>query len=523
MNADNTIRVCVPICAENLGALARVSDRAAALGDLVELRLDCLNPEEFAGFSGSYKELIGRVSHEVILTLRTREQGGQRVFSEEERLAFWTDQFKSAHRAWFDLEFDLVHTLLDIGLPAVDWSRVICSHHDFDGVPVNIEEIYERMVSTPARVVKIAVFAHDVADCLPVFRLLERGRREGREMIAIAMGNAGIVTRVLGPSRGAFLTYGAHVSEGATAPGQITAHDLRSVYRLDTIDEDTTITGLVGLPVMHSVSPQMHNAAFAAEGLNGVYLPFEVRDLASFLDRMVQPHTRELDWHLRGLSITAPHKSLVMDFLHWIEPRASEIGAVNTVVVQGDRLLGYNTDADGMVMPLFRKLGSLKDSRVAVIGAGGAAKAAVWALRKNGAAVSVFARSPKNSQLLAERMGASSGELASAAFRDYDVVINTTPLGSNGPSIAQSPATAEQLHGARLVYDLVYNPSETQFLREGRKAGCEILGGLEMLVAQAVMQFELWTGKTPSSAIMTEAAINKLTQSPRSSTQSQVR
>jgi 3-dehydroquinate dehydratase/shikimate dehydrogenase len=504
MKTGQTVRICVPVCAENLAALVQVSNQAGTLGDIVELRLDCLNTEELAGFSALRDELIGRLSRQVILTLRTGDQGGRRLISDEERLAFWSDQFQSTHDEWFDLEYDLVRKYL--GDAAIDWSRVICSHHDFNGVPANIGEIYERMESTPARVIKIAVFANDVVDCLPIFRLLRQSRREDRQLIAIAMGNAGIATRVLGPSRGAFLTYGACESEGATAPGQLLAHDLRSLYRLDTISEETTITGLVGLPVTHSVSPHMHNAAFASERLDGVYLPFEVRDLAPFFRRMVQPRTRELEWNLRGLSITAPHKSMVMDFLDWIDPQAIEIGAVNTVVVEGERLHGYNTDADGMLLPLTRKLQSLKDCRVAVIGAGGAARATVWGLRKNGAFVSVFARDPNKSRLLAEILDAVSGDLASASFNDYDVVINTTPLGSNGPGVADTPATAEQLRGVGLVYDLVYNPSETQLLREAKQAGCQTLGGLEMLVAQAVMQFKLWTGKSPSSAIMQHAA-----------------
>ena len=234
---------------------------------------------------------------------------------------------------------------------------MIASHHDFSGVPSDLQQIYERLAKTPAHVLKISVQAHDIVDCIPIFQLIDRARREGREMIAIAMGNAGIATRILGPSRGAFLTYGALDDDSATAPGQVNAPKLRSLYHIDQIDDETMICGLIGLPVMHSVSPHIHNAAFAAEEINGVYLPFEVKDIDSFFKRMVDPRTRELNWNLRGLSVTAPHKQTVMQHLDWIDPNAKEIGAVNTVVIENDRLLGYNTDAAGLIEPLLQRLG----------------------------------------------------------------------------------------------------------------------------------------------------------------------
>jgi 3-dehydroquinate dehydratase/shikimate dehydrogenase len=306
------------------------------------------------------------------------------------------------------------------------------------------------------------------------------------------MGNAGIATRVLGPSRGAFLTYGSLGDESATAPGQVTARNLRSLYHIDKIDEDTIVCGLVGLPVMHSVSPQIHNGWFAAEHLNGVYLPFEVKDLASFITRMVHPRTRELSWNLRGLSVTAPHKQEVKEYLDWIEPTAREIGAVNTVVVEADRLLGYNTDAPGFIDPLLQKFESLAGRRAAIIGAGGAARAVIWALRSQNANVTIFARNVSK----AESFGVNCQQLASATFGGYDLVVNTTPLGS-GAYIDESPVTAEQLNGVRCAYDLIYNPAATRFLGEAHEAGCDTIGGLEMLVAQAKIQFELWTGRKP--------------------------
>jgi 3-dehydroquinate dehydratase/shikimate dehydrogenase len=448
----------------------------------LELRLDCLDPRELAF---EVETFAGELSRPAILTFRPSEQGGYRVLERAERDAFWKKDPGASINALCDIESDLVVNF---------WPRVIISHHDFSGVPDDLEEIYERLAATSARIVKIAVRANEITDCIRVFKLLERGTRENRELIAIAMGNAGIATRILGPSRGAFLTYGSLVDESATAPGQVNARQLRSVYHIDDIDEDTMICGLVGLPVMHSVSPHMHNAAFAAAGVNGVYLPLEVRDIKAFVQRMVHPQTRELDWNLRGLSITAPHKSSVMELLDWIDADAQEIGAVNTVVVEKGLLHGYNTDVYGFVEPLRERLGSLAGLRVAVIGAGGAARAAVWALKRDRAGATLFARDP------------TKGEpLAGASFAGYDVVINATPLGS-GELVGDTPVGRDQLAGAGLVYDLIYSPIETEFLRQARAAGCDTLGGLPMLVAQARRQFELWTGKTPSAELMYDSA-----------------
>ena len=486
MNTSNPARVCVPVCEKDLNALQNACARAIEWADVVELRLDCLDaePEDLA-------QVLNNIPRPVILTLRPSEQGGHRNLTRAAREAFWKVQATPGEAVWWDVEGDLAHDLS----PA--WSRTIVSHHDFAGVPQDLDQIYERLAQAPARVLKIAVQANEIVDCIPVFRLIDRARRENREIIAIAMGNAGVATRILGPSRGSFLTYGALDDDSATAPGQVNARKLRSLYNIDAINDETVICGLVGLPVMHSVSPHIHNAAFAAEGVNGVYLPFEVKDVTQFFKRMVHPRTTELDWNLRGLSITAPHKQAVMECLDWIEPDAKKMGAVNTIVVEKDRLLGYNTDAAGFVEPLLKHVGSLENRQVAVIGAGGAARAAIWALQKENANVTVFARDINKAKLL----NVPGVLLSSASFSGYDVVVNATP---------ESPATAEQLQGAHWVYDLVYNPIETQFIKEARKAGCETLGGLEMLVAQAKIQFELWTGKTASTSVMYNAALQDL-------------
>src|SRR5438552_8292434 len=373
------------------------------------------------------------------------------------------------------------------------------------------------MSATPARIIKIAVQANDAMDCIPIFHLLERAQRDDREMIAIAMGPAGIMSRVLGPSRGSFLTYGSLEDESATAPGQLTAREMREVYRIDRIDRETEIFGIIGNPVSHSLSPHIHNAAFEAAKFNAVYIPFEVGDANDFMRRMVQPRSREMDWNLRGLSVTAPHKLTVMERLDWIEPSAKEMRAVNTIVLRDDELHGYNTDAIGFISPLRGRFGSLKHARCAIIGAGGAARAALWALNSEGAQVTLFARDPALAEFFARQFSAECKLNADASFNGFDVVINATPLGACGERENETPVTTEKLRGVRLAYDLVYNPLETRFLREARAAGCETVNGLEMLIAQAVEQFKLWWGREPNAAVMRAAALRKLVRREASS------
>ena len=505
-------KVCVPVCVRHASEVRDGIHRAANIADFVEVRFDCLDQSD----QDLLREEVIRYStgKPLILTNRSQDQGGHSKLSHEARIRFWS-ALQTLPEGWLaDIEFDLVNEFASTDSQTrlgVDWKNIVCSYHHFNGTPEDLETIYGRMATTPARILKIAVTANDATDCLPVFRLLERSQREGRDLIAIAMDSAGIITRVLGPSRGSFLTFASLDDEGATAPGQLTARELRYMYRLDQIDRETQIMGIIGDPVSHSLSPHIHNAAFAAAGLNAVYLPFHVRNAEPFIKRMVHPKSRELDWNLRGLSITAPHKSSVTEWLDSVEPDAREMGAVNTIVVQDGELRGFNTDMIGFALSLQAEFSSLKDARCAVIGSGGGARAILRAFQSEGAHCELFARESNRSRQLADQLNLESHSLASAEFNQFDIVVNTTPLGTRGELQPETVATAEQLRGVRLAYDLVYNPLETRFLSEARAAGCRTLNGLGMLLAQAAEQFKLWTGKEPDMEVMRAAALRAIT------------
>jgi 3-dehydroquinate dehydratase/shikimate dehydrogenase len=521
-------RICVPLCVRRADDLTDAIERATHVADVIELRFDCFADEaQLDDALLQLPTLLSRHTRPFIFTFRPKEQGGHRALDAATRIDFWTRRLRpileaaakqtdkdqiATMRHFVDLELDLLDDpSRRAALSSLrDLVTLIVSQHDFACVPADLESIYERAASIDGVIPKLAVGAADITDCLPVLQLLERARREGRDVISIAMGESGLLTRVLAPSRGAFLTYGSLDGEHATAPGQITARELRELYRVDAINERTSIMGLVGSPVAHSLSPQMHNAAFEARGLDAVYLPFETRDVRAFARRMAHPRTRELAWNLRGFSVTAPHKSAIIEELDEIDAAAREIGAVNTVVCEGDELHGYNTDAAASLAPL-RALIDLRGARVALIGAGGAARALLWSLRESHARTTLFARDHERARTVAEQFDASSRQLEGAHFNEFDLVINATPLGTRGAREDETVASAAQLRGVRLAYDLVYNPAETRFLREARAAGCEAcVGGLAMLVSQAAAQFELWTGASAPVEVMRAAAEKKL-------------
>lgn len=506
--------ICIPVCESSAIDLRSAVMRAGESADIVELRLDYLQGDELFKALRGLPALISASSKPVIVTLRPMDQGGQREMDDVTRIIFWVEHFLygKPHVDFADMELDMVRTFQsrekDEGKTLLNWDRVICSQHYFHNVPSDLNGIYSELASTPASILKIAVRAYDATDCIPVFKLLEQARRDRRKMIAIAMGQAGIATRILGPALGGFLTYAALDKAHQTAPGQVSAAELRDVYRINKLNAESEVLGLIGSPVSHSLSPRIHNAAFDAMDLNAVYMPLEVHDLAAFVRRMVHPRTREIEWRLRGLSVTAPHKSAVIEHLDWCDPEAAEIGAVNTIAIEGERLLGYNTDAAAFIAPLAAKDLDLSHGNCAVIGAGGAARAVLWSLRKKGARATVFARDIAKARSTAEQFGADCTKLGGASFEAFDVVVNATPLGASGESEMDTPASAEQLRGARMAYDLVYNPSDTRFQREAREAGCETISGLAMLIEQAAAQFKIWMKQAAPRDVMAKEVLS---------------
>jgi 3-dehydroquinate dehydratase/shikimate dehydrogenase len=451
--------------------------------DMVELRLDTVkDPSAAAALAGRKKP--------VIITCRHKSQGGHFTGSEDERRSILSEAL-ALGAEYVDLEWK--GSCADL-MDRTGGRRIILSHHDFAGVPADVEDIAQAMLSSGAEVVKLAVMAGRLGDCLT---LRDIGKRTRVPIALIAMGEAGLPSRVLAGWMGSCWTYAGN----GAAPGQISERVMHDEYRFRRIGARTAVYGVAGKPVSHSVSPQMHNAAFHSAHFDAVYLPLAAVDFEDFMN-----FAGAAD--LAGASVTAPFKVNAFERADECDPVSRRIQSVNTLRREGSRWLGTNTDVTGFLAPLESAM-RLRSYRATVLGAGGAARSVSVALASAGVPVTISARRQDQAQSVAGLTGAQ----VSAWPPDpasWDLLVNATPVGTS-PGVDRSPLPDDYLfHSGAMVYDLVYNPPYTKLLASAERAGCRTIGGLDMLVAQAQAQFEWWTGRRPSDRVMREAAMQRL-------------
>ena len=499
----NNGKICVSVCAETADELIEQIKRAEDLADVIEIRFDCLNRL----YLGKILTDLSTFKQNLLITFRSKEQGGKREISLSERRKFWEYILSSTKTNFYDIEPDLRKKFTRLRA-----NQRISSFHEFSILDGNLVNIYEEIAQTNSDVIKIAVQADDITDSIAVWKLLEKAKSENKQIIPIAMGEAGKWTRILGLAHGAFMTYAALDAGRETAPGQVSARDLIEVYRAKNLNEATEVYGVLGSHTSVSMSPYIHNAAFKFHNLNAVFVPLQVHDLDEFMRRMVKPETREVELNFKGFSVTIPHKQTIIKHLDFIDETAKKIGAVNTVKIIDGKLHGYNTDANGFIEPLLNSYGDLQNAKVAVFGAGGAARACVYALKQAGADVTIFARDLSKTESLAEdfKFQVSNFKSEDENYGEFDILVNTTPLGMKGISGDETPAVAEQLKGLHLVYDLVYIPFQTQLMTEADRAEVPKIGGLAMLIAQAMEQQKIWTGLGAPLKEMSRAVLKKL-------------
>jgi 3-dehydroquinate dehydratase/shikimate dehydrogenase len=484
----NNGKICVSVCARSVDELIARIKRAADSADVIEIRFDCLQENELV----QALERLPQLSN-LLITFRVKSEGGKRELTLADRIEFWKNfQHYNKNKDYFvDLEADTSYFENFVK------GKKILSTHYFQKVPKDLASVFSGLSkSAKSSIIKIAVQTHDITDSIPVWQLLKRAKSEKKEIIPIAMGESGKWTRILGLAHGAFMTYASLDSDQETAPGQVTAGDLIEIYRAKELNEKTDVYGILGNNVGISLSPYIHNTAFKFHNLNAVFVPLQVHNLDDFIKRMVKPETREVELNFKGFSVTIPHKQNIIRHLDHLDETAAKIGAVNTVKIVDGKLHGYNTDAHGFIEPLKSAFGDLRGAKVAILGAGGAARACVYALKQNGAEVTVFARNAARAQTLADDFEVNLEEIPNpkSQILNQDIVVNTTPLGMKGKAEGETPVTAEQLKDVKLVYDLVYIPFQTQLMNEADKVDVPKIGGMAMLVAQAMEQQKIWTG-----------------------------
>jgi 3-dehydroquinate dehydratase / shikimate dehydrogenase len=474
------VKLCVTVTGQTMADLRKRRDEVAD-ADLVELRVDTVADPSAAG------ALAGRRTP-VIFTCRPAWEGGQFKGSEDERRRLLRDA-QQLGAEYVDVEWRAGFTEL---LDRSGGHGVVLSMHDFAGVPADLASQATAMRATGVEVIKIAVMAHRLSDCLPLWTL---GRNSTSPTALVAMGEAGVASRVLARHFRSCWTYAGD----AIAPGQVPVARLRDEWSFRKITERTAVYGVVGRPVTHSVSPAMHNAAFRAGHIDAVYIPFAAADFDDFLKFADQIG-------VVGASVTAPFKRDASDRANDCDALSRRTRSVNTLRRSGDRWIGANTDVAGFLEPLQARM-SVRGARATILGAGGAARSAAEALNSAAAQVSIAARHQARAEETAALVGCAVSNWPPLPH-SWDILVNATPIGT-APAVDESPLPEGPFTG-QWVYDLVYNPTETTLLRAARAAGCRTLGGLDMLVAQAQRQFEWWTGLRPSERVMREAALRAL-------------
>lgn len=531
--------ICCPIAVESAAEIPLAVERAARariLGArMIEWRCDGLASREGAGAADAIARLVRESPLPAIVTVRSSDEGGTSTLAESERLALLARVAKAADAPrMIDVEHaalaaDLPRALLaaalaprgdDADAPAA--TKLVASAHDFTGRPIDLLRRVAAMQDDPlVSIVKLAWMARSIRDNLEAFDLLAT---RTKPTIALLMGEFGLMSRVLAPKFGGFLTFASDAEGSGTAPGQPTARELRDLYRFGAIGPATRVFGVVGWPVAHSRSPAFHNACFAEHGYDGVYLPLPVpgewEHFKASIGALVD-HER-LDF--AGASVTIPHKEHLVRFVRErggeVDADAAWLGAANTLVVRplgtpdAQRLYATNTDMPAAVEVLSAALaGALEGARVAVLGAGGVARAVAGGLALAGATVVVFNRTRAKAEALATalsgraRANGGATRVVAGDERDFDcnapscerfhAFVNCTPLGMEGGPDPKGSAMPDDafLDDSVVVMDTVYAPKETPFLREARARGAVTVDGEAMFLKQAELQSELFRAR----------------------------
>jgi 3-dehydroquinate dehydratase / shikimate dehydrogenase len=551
--------LCVPIMVRSVPQAASQAARAAELGaDYVEYRLDEVGPDRLADVS----ELVSRSALPCIATCRAEEEGGLSDLSPLQRLEVLTVAVAAGAR-YVDFELACVQkdphvrnavfalagpeavSKAELGPRAGERCGLILSAHDFFGRPNKLTGIVADMQTLPCDVAKVAWMARTVRDNLEAFELI---RLSTKPMIALCMGEAGLMSRVLAGKAGAWLTFAALSAEGNTAPGQVTLADLMDLYGYRQIGPSSKVYGVVGWPVSHSLSPAVHNAAMRGRAheergsgggvaggaaTQGVYLPLPVVPGYESFKATLESLSTDEHLHFSGASITLPHKE---DAQHYaeatgarVDPSAHALGTVNTLAFEataslrasrpttlGSNWRAANTDATAIVDCLAAALpggrGGLAGTSVAVIGAGGTGRTAAGALAAVGCEVTLYNRTYERAVAVAgEISGVSPARWEDLTHNRHQIYINCTTVGmyprSDGNVLAGMDFTPPK---GSMALDCVYTPRQTRFLQAFTDAGCVAISGLEMFLHQAARQYEIWHNAAPDLAIMRHAAEREL-------------
>jgi len=456
--------------------------------DLIELRLDYIKNLKNDGI----RRLMIKCEKPAITTCRKKSEGGFFSGNENERI----DILKSAvkHGAdYIDMEYSSDKDSIRDVIKNKKNAKIIVSHHDFKGTQNNIRNLYYKIKKFKPDLIKIVTQANSVTGNFKIFELIKTANEENQKIIAFCMGSYGKFSRILSLILGSQITYASVGKSEEAASGQPTIKELVDYYRIKKINKNTKIVGLIGNPVEHSWSHIIHNAGFDKLDINAVYLKFQVDKLREFID-----YFKKLNAF--GFSVTIPHKIEVIKYLDAIDKKAEEIGAVNTIVIKNGKLIGYNTDCDGAIQALKKKI-RLRNKNIVLLGAGGSTRALAYGLKEEKANITILNRTIGKAKNLAEYFDCNYGSLEDLKNLDYDILINATSIGMY-PKINDSLVQINLIKKNSVIFDIVFNPFKTKLLKDAEKKNCIVIPGFEMLINGAALQFELWTGKKAPEQLM---------------------
>ncbi len=487
-------KVCLAVSGDTVEEMLATTESMAGDNPFIEFRLDYLK-QPLAALPKIHRFLETHQYITAIGTCRRADNGGKFKGT----LAAQLEVLSKAQAAGCPIVDLELQSALKAKPEAIARLRsrvgIILSFHDFRATR-NLDETLEKMLKIPADFYKVVTTATTLSDNVAMMKFLQT-HGDKHALIGLCMGEQGIISRVLSVRAGSVFTFGAVDANAGlkTAPGQISARDLRSIYRIEQVDAATRVYGVAGDPVGHSLSPIIMNTALRRENVNAVCLPLHARTLKDLLHCV-----RGIPLH--GLSITMPYKQAIVPHLDNTDAHTAKIGACNTVVRgQEGRLYGFNTDIAGVLRPLEQRI-SIENAKVLVLGAGGAARAAVFGLKERGAGVWILNRTSAKAQKLARQAKARTIKRADLRRTAFDVIINATPVGMG--NMRECPLKDQEIQ-ARVVFDMVYDPVETHLLQVARAKGIAVIPGIEMFVQQAARQFEIWTGKPAPAGDMLRA------------------
>ena len=456
--------------------------------ELVELRLD------FIRRPVNLKRLLEDTPSPVVATCRRPKDGGKWMRTEEERLVVLRTAIAN-NVEYVDLEYDIADSI-----PRYGSTKRIISYHNFDETPENLDDIHERLSKFDPDIIKIATMANNPMDNVRALRLC---RDATIPTAAFCMGEMGMISRILCGRFGSPLTYATFHPERQLAPGQLSWREMVEKYDYDSITDKTEILGVIADPIGHSLSPAVHNAGIRKAGLDMIYLPFRVP--AEHLEEFIRACP---EIGIKGLSVTIPHKEKVLKCINALDDNAVGVRAANTVVFKDINAYGYNTDIDAAVSVLKDAIEADPSSetpfagkRILLLGCGGGARAIAFGLKRAGGEIFVSGRDYKKTDEFADNLGCVAIDWGARANFECDILVNCTPVGMH-PNLDESVFAPEWFDKNTIVFDTVYNPEQTLFIKYARSAECKTVTGVDMFVRQAAQQFKLFTGQDGDRELM---------------------